>query len=252
MLLGITDQYATQTCRQHLPTHKRPVVFASERVDHYKYLGIWISSNLTWIKHIDSIYCKARRLLWFISRTFSPHCSPEAILALYKSQVLPFLEYGCVMWDPHLYKVSLLLDAGQNFALQIANWSRSCTDNIPCCELPSLENRHSYFKLLATFKFLNGLTFCPSGTFNYHPSPNPTLYHSKHLLQPFARACSFYNSFFIRCVKLGNNSPANVVQIESISYFKLLQRAFISNYLYFMPFISSSLILALATGTVFC
>ena len=65
---------------------------ATENVNHSKYLGIWISSNLMRSKHIDSIRCKARRLLDFIS--FSLHCSTEAILALYKRQVLPVLELG--------------------------------------------------------------------------------------------------------------------------------------------------------------
>jgi len=32
--------------------------------------------------------------LGFIYRTFSPHCSPESILHLYKTQVMPILEYG--------------------------------------------------------------------------------------------------------------------------------------------------------------
>ena len=56
-----------------------------------------------------------------ISQTISPHCSPEAILVLYKSQVLPVIEYGYIMWNPHLRKDSLLLDAVQNFVLLISN-----------------------------------------------------------------------------------------------------------------------------------
>ena len=105
-----------------------------EKVDHYKYLGIWISSNLTWSKHIDSICCKARQLLGFISRTFAPHCSPEAIIILYKSQVLPVLEYGCTMWDPHTQKDALLLEAVQKFALRVADRGRPCTNHTPQCE----------------------------------------------------------------------------------------------------------------------
>ena len=133
---------------------------------------------LTWSKHIY-IDCKAGRLFGFISRTFSPHCSPEAILVPYKSQVLPVLEYRCIVWDPYLYK-----DAIQNL------------DDSLRCELSPLTYRRSYFKLLATFKFLNGHIFCPLGTLNYHPSPNPRLHHGKHLLQPFSRTCSFYDFFF--------------------------------------------------------
>ena len=60
-----------------------------EKVRHFKYLGIWLSDDLTWSKHIESVCCKARRVLGYIYRTFSPHCSTESILHLYKTQVLP-------------------------------------------------------------------------------------------------------------------------------------------------------------------
>ena len=35
-------------------------------------------------------------------------------------------------------------------------------------KLPSLSSKHSYFKILYTFKFLNGHFYCPSGYFTFH------------------------------------------------------------------------------------
>ena len=67
-----------------------------ERVYHFKYLGIWLAADLTWSKHIQIVCYKARRLLGYMFRTFSPHCSPDSIIRLYKAQVLPTLEYGSV------------------------------------------------------------------------------------------------------------------------------------------------------------
>ena len=37
---------------------------AMERVDDYKYLGVWISSNLSWSKHIAEVCRKARQKIW--------------------------------------------------------------------------------------------------------------------------------------------------------------------------------------------
>ena len=87
-----------------------------KKVNYFKYLGIWLSDDLTWSIHIESVCCKAQRLLGYMHCTFSPHCSPESILHLYKTQVLPILEYGCVIWDPHLKKDKILLENVQHFA----------------------------------------------------------------------------------------------------------------------------------------
>jgi len=37
-----------------------------EQVSHFKYLGVWISADVTWSKHITSVTCKAHRLLGYI------------------------------------------------------------------------------------------------------------------------------------------------------------------------------------------
>ena len=125
------------------------------KVSHFKYLGIWLSDDLTWSIHIEHVCCKARRLLGYI------YLSPESILHLYKTRVLPIFEYGCAIWDPHLKKDKILLENVQNFAIRIATKSRTSHNSSPPYELPSLESRRQYHKLLCTFKFLNGLSFCP-------------------------------------------------------------------------------------------
>ena len=76
-----------------------------EQVHHFKYLGVWISDDLTWSKHV-SVSCKVHR---YIFKTFSPHCSPLAIITLYKVQILPILDYGHIVWDPQFKKDSLLI-----------------------------------------------------------------------------------------------------------------------------------------------
>ena len=122
-----------------------------ERVSHFKYLGVRISDDLSWSKHFESICSKSRRSLGYIFRTFSPHCDPAAVLSLYKSQVLLVLEYTCVVWDPHLKK-DQLLESVQLFATRLSSrqwFAKSDTLN-QYFNLPSLLDRHKYFKLLFT------------------------------------------------------------------------------------------------------
>jgi len=41
-----------------------------KQVSHFKYLGVCISADLTWSKHIMSVTCKARQLLGYILEPF--------------------------------------------------------------------------------------------------------------------------------------------------------------------------------------
>ena len=43
-----------------------------EQVSHFKYLGVWISADLTRSKHIMLVTCKVCWLLGYTFRTFSP------------------------------------------------------------------------------------------------------------------------------------------------------------------------------------
>jgi len=120
----------------------------------FKYLGVWISDDLSWSLHIESVCSRARRLLGFMYRFFSPHCDSETILMLYKSQVLPILDYACVVWDPHFEKDKLLLESVQHFALKIIDksWHAESHNALRLkYGLPTLEARRSYFCTLTTF-----------------------------------------------------------------------------------------------------
>ena len=62
-----------------------------------QYLGITISSNFTWNSHINAIVSRANRLLGFIC-SVAGGASTKAFFTLYKSLVLPILEYGIPCW----------------------------------------------------------------------------------------------------------------------------------------------------------
>ena len=142
---------------------------------------------------------KSRRLLGYMYRTFSPYCNSNTIISLYKSQVLPILDYASVVWDPHLKKDKLLLDSVQLFAMRMASrsWKSDSQALSTQYELPSLSSRRSYFKLLYTFKFLNGYFYCPLGYFKFRCNPNLRVSHSKQLIFPLVKSPVFLNSFLL-------------------------------------------------------
>ena len=75
-----------------------------EKVTSMKYLGVHISSDLSWSTDIDIITSKVRRTLGFIYRKFYRNVNSSVLTKLYTTLVRPLLEYCCAVWDPHLQK----------------------------------------------------------------------------------------------------------------------------------------------------
>ena len=89
-------------------------------VPHATYLGITLTSDLTWRKHIESTASKARQRLGFVKRNLrgAPYrCRETAYITLIRSQ----MEYCGDIWDPNFKKDSDLLEKVQRKA---ARWAR--------------------------------------------------------------------------------------------------------------------------------
>ena len=101
------------------------------------------------------------------SIVFSHPIVMPTLFCLYIRHVLPILDYASVVWDPHLKKDQQLLDSVQHFALKIASrsWNSSSATLHNQYKITPLINRRHYFKLLVTFKFLNGFLYFPGGFF---------------------------------------------------------------------------------------
>ncbi|VDL74547.1 unnamed protein product [Nippostrongylus brasiliensis] len=65
-----------------------------------KDLGIWFSSTLAFSSHIEQLTKKAYVALFKIFRNVTG-TDTRILIRLYKSYVLPHLEYGSIVWNPH-------------------------------------------------------------------------------------------------------------------------------------------------------
>ena len=83
------------------------------------YLGVTVTSNLSWSAHIDNTCVKARKQLGLLYRHFHL-VGRKALSRLYKSTVLPLLDYGACVWDPHKVTKIQKLEAVQRFAAKLA------------------------------------------------------------------------------------------------------------------------------------
>ena len=74
-----------------------------------KYLGVDISSGLSWNSHIDRITGKANRTLSFIQRNIKTK-NQRVRETAYNTLVRPQLEYAAPVWEPHTKEKILHLE----------------------------------------------------------------------------------------------------------------------------------------------
>ena len=71
-----------------------------ESVQHTKYLGVTISTDLKWNTHIQQTAAKANKSLCFIKRNLKVQSQTIKERA-YQTLIKPKLEYCCTAWVPH-------------------------------------------------------------------------------------------------------------------------------------------------------
>jgi hypothetical protein len=81
-----------------------------EQVSTFKDLGVLISNNLSWSKHIESIVSKANKTLGLIKRICKEVKNTNTRRILYCALVRPKLEYASSVWSPYTIKDRLLIE----------------------------------------------------------------------------------------------------------------------------------------------
>ena len=81
------------------------------QVDCCKDLGLKFDDNASFHTHIDEKVAKARQLCNYILRTFRTR-SAYPLISVYKSIVLPILEYCCVVWNPNKLQGVFFIECG--------------------------------------------------------------------------------------------------------------------------------------------
>ena len=199
-----------------------------DEVPTFKYLGILISSDLSWSQHIQDVCSKARKITGLIYRRYYQYTDSSTLLQLYTSLVRPHVEYAAPVWDPHTLHDIQSLESVQKFALRACSkqWDWGYSELMDMFNLPSLENRRLYLKLCHLFKIVHGLCNFPSDV--VVPKSNPShISRSYTLHQPFARTSSFYSSFIPDSIRRWNYLPEDIVCAPTYARFKTSLRIFI-------------------------
>jgi hypothetical protein len=73
-------------------------------VKHFNFLGITVDENLSWKNHIHVIATKISKTVGILNnlKHFLPR---DVLLSIYNSLILPYLNYGIVLWENHLHRL---------------------------------------------------------------------------------------------------------------------------------------------------
>ena len=189
------------------------------QTNEYRYLGVTITSDLSWRPHISNICNKTRKMIGLFYRRFYSNSSPQTLLKLYLSYIRPHLEYSSAVWNPHLKGEIADIEKVQKYALRVClkTWDpfASYNDLLAEAKLPSLRDQSSICHL---FKIVKGLTDFPNAQREFHYNTRSA--KSAALSIPCFRTSSHQNSFFPVTISKWNNLPAEVFECSNVSSFK--------------------------------
>ena len=133
--------------RHVIPTQYTLHGHTLEVVDSAKYLGVTISEDLQWSKHIDNTVSKANRTMGFIRRNLRD-CTKPVKAAAYTTMARPTLEYASTVWGPHSSAETHKLEQVQRRAARFVH--NNYTERTPGCVthmVPSEKRRKRRRKL---------------------------------------------------------------------------------------------------------
>lgn len=208
-------------------SHKRqPIAFdytirdnVLNRVTEYKYLGVIISSTLSWKSHIVEVIGKANKRLGYIRRTLK-FASSETKLIAYKVLVRPILEYACELWDPHFHYLVSDLERVQRRALRfIFSRFRKQDSVMPLynkANLPLLQVRRKQKRLNLFYSIINNQV--PIDKDLYIKESTSRIIRNKHPKhveeRRFTKDCMKY-SFFVQTARDWNKLPNHIACANS-------------------------------------
>jgi len=193
--------------------------------EHVKDLGIIMSSDYTFKEHISQTVSTAKSLSGWILRTFCTR-DPLPMMTLWKTMVLPKLDYCCTLWNPigkgQIQQIELVQRAflRRIYALsELSYW-----DQLKETRLYSVERRRERYFIIYTWKVLEKIV------------PNVSIHQERKIIAKWTsrhdRICHIptvksqvtakvkaarYSSLGCRGPQLFNTIPADIRNITDVS-----------------------------------
>ena len=186
------------------------------QVEAITYLGVNITRDITWNKHVTEVCSKASRSLGLLQRNLA-NCPQEVKLQAYKGLVRPILDYASAIWDPHTLILSDQLEKVQrrsarfitsDYTYEPGSMTKMLTD----LKLQPLKNRRQQNRLILLYTGLNSKANIPIDDLET-PLRRTRHMHEQHFKQLYASTDTYKFSFIPRTVKDWNQIDQSVLNV---------------------------------------
>ena len=193
-----------------------------ETNDQATYLGVELTSKLTWSAHINKTCAKGNRCLAFLRRNLNIKDRKIKEIA-YKGLVRPVLEYCAPIWNPHQSKYIRMVEMVQRRAARLTlsrfHQTSSVTEMLQDLEWDSLQCRRKRSDLMMFYKIQHQMVAVHMPSIVSRPHrPRPNSPH--HFRVPYCTTESYRNSYFPRAVREWNDLPSPLASMDSLPSFK--------------------------------
>jgi hypothetical protein len=192
--------------------------------ESFKDLGVTVSRDLTWSKHVCITVNKANKILGTIKRSVGT-ANTKVFSMLYNALVRPILEYAAPVWNPYLVKDIHAIEKVQRRASRLAlrqkRGEMSYEERCQILGWTTLSLRRDYLSLLECYKIFFGLCQLNfSDFFEWCRVKSTRANHAYKLCVKASRVNCYKYSFFVRTIGLWNALPKYVLEANNFSAFK--------------------------------
>ena len=193
-----------------------------------KDLGITITDNFKWTKHLSKIASKANTLSYTILRAFKSN-NPYFYTRLFKTYALPVVEYNTSIWHPTLISDAKIIENVQRkFTKRVCQRCNikfnSYSERLTILDIDSLEQRRIKYDLINLFKIyykiidveFDDLFIKNSSVSNY----NTRGHNHKIFLPRYSGSTTRHNFYCNRIIPIWNKLPQHIVNSVNLPQFK--------------------------------
>ena len=187
---------------------------------YVKDLGVTVSSNLTYHKHIEIIVSAAIKKIHIISKCFHSR-DISTLRQIFVSFIRPSLEYCSVIWNPWSHREITSLERVQERFTALAYHAPavpSYNQRLRDFALPTLKLRRDHIDLVMYHKILHDKTRIRSTSLFELNARSARRSNCLAISKPICRTSAFLHSFPVRAISNWNKLSDNVIMLPASSF----------------------------------